>query len=287
MKKSDLSKLKKIISKNSSGAKSLTSWEPVARWYDELLAGKDTYQSQVILPNLLRLVSPKNRRIIDIACGQGFFSKIFAENGARVLGLDISKELISLAKKSQISQSENENPEICPRFDVASADNLKPAQNDSFDVATIILALQNIKELNGTLKEAGRVLVKNGTLVIVLNHPCFRILKASAWGYDEKNNLQYRRIDKYGRPFSVDVDMTPGAKISDSKNKIFTKSFHRPIQDYFKALAGAGFIVTGLEEWISHKQSDAGPRASAEDTARKEFPMFLTIIARKQGTVLD
>ncbi len=271
--------MKKNPTKNSP-----TSWEPVASWYDELLSSDDTYQSKVILPNLLRLIAPKEqkngkpKKIIDIACGQGFFSKAFALEGAEVLGLDISPELITIARKNNIGvAAEATNP----RFEVAPADDLKPATDNSLDTALIVLALQNIKEMNAALKEASRVLVTGGELVLVLNHPCFRIPKGSAWGFDETLKVQYRRVDKYGRPFSVPIDMAPGAKKSAANSKVQTVSFHRPLQDYFKALAGAGFTVAGLEEWISHKKSEAGPRAQAEDTARKEFPMFMTIVAKK------
>jgi ubiquinone/menaquinone biosynthesis C-methylase UbiE len=247
-----------------------TSWGSVASWYDEMLGGKDTYQLKVVLPNLLRILPPAGKRIVDIACGQGFFSKMYADAGATVLGVDIAPELIAYAKKYE---SKNLS------FAVAPAEALAPAPSNSFDGALIVLALQNIKDMPQALKEASRTLVKGGTLVVVLNHPCFRILKASAWGYDESAGVQYRRIDKYGMPFSIKVDMTPGKKAE--REKIHTMSFHRPLQDYFKALSGAGFSVTGLEEWISHKQSERGPRAKAEDTARKEFPMFLTIVAKK------
>lgn len=36
-----------------------------------------------------------------------------------------------------------------------------------------------------------------------------------------------------------------------------------------------------MEEWISHKKSEKGPRQSAEDTARREFSLFLMLEARK------
>ena len=247
-----------------------TSWEPVAAWYDEMLKGSDTYQEKVILPNLLRiLLATHGTRILDIACGQGFFSKVYAEGGSQVTGIDISKELIKRAKLS-----ENQNL----KFEVGNANKLS-AKNESFDSAIIVLALQNIKDMAGVIREAHRVLVRGGKLVIVINHPAFRILKASSWGFDVEKDIQYRRIDKYGIPFEVEVDMTPGAK--SEEDKVRTVSFHRSIQDYFKALVNAGFGVTGLEEWISHKQSEFGPRSLAENIARKEFPMFMAIVAEK------
>ncbi len=252
--------------------KRTTSWEPVAQWYDEMLAGSDTYQAKVILPNLLRILPPAGKRIIDIACGQGFFSHAYASAGASVLGVDISPELVKRARERGVGGA---------RFEVAPASNLKPVPGNSFDGAMIVLALQNIKEMPETLREASRILVAGGTLVLVLNHPCFRIPKASAWGYDETAKMQYRRVERYGTSFSADIDMAPGAR--GKKPTARTVSFHRPLQEYVKVLAGAGFAVVGLEEWISHRRSEPGPRAKAEDAARKEFPLFLTIVARKQG----
>ncbi len=284
MKNNDQKKTVLPKAKPKNPPKNPTSWEPVAGWYDELLAGDDTYQSKVILPNLLRLLEPKGKKIIDIACGQGFFSKLFAEAGAdEVLGVDISPELIKKAKEKAQDGTSSGNADKQARFEVSPADDIRVAKSEYFNTAVIVLAIQNIKEMNATLKEASRVLTKGGELILVLNHPCFRIPKATAWGYDDVAKVQYRRVDKYGLPFSIDIDMTPGAiaRTDDGAKKIFTKSFHRPLQDYFKALVGAGFQVAGLEEWISHKKSENGPRAVVEDSARKEFPMFLMISARK------
>ena len=58
---------------------------------------------------------------------------------------------------------------------------------------------------------------------------------------------------------------------------VYTWTFHRPIGTYVKALRNAGLLVDALEEWPSHKSSEPGPRAAAENTARKEIPMFLAM----------
>jgi hypothetical protein len=36
-----------------------------------------------------------------------------------------------------------------------------------------------------------------------------------------------------------------------------------------------------MEEWTSHKVSDSGPRAPAENKARQEIPMFMAVRAVK------
>jgi len=243
-----------------------TSWGGVADWYDDLLTKTEgTYQKEVILPNLLRAMEiKKGEKVLDLACGQGFFSREFAKAGAEVLGLDISPELIKIASL------QTTNYKLPAVFKVAPADNLKSVPDSSMDKAAIVLAIQNIENLMGTMAECARVLKKGGKLFIVMNHPVFRIPKASSWGWDEEKKMQYRQLDAYMSESREKIDMHPGEKSRD-----YTISFHRPLQVYFKAMRKAGFAVRSLEEWISGRVSQPGPRAKAENAARAEFPLFL------------
>ena len=61
----------------------------------------------------------------------------------------------------------------------------------------------------------------------------------------------------------------------------YTWTFHRPLSSYIRALRQAGLLVDAMEEWPSHKNSTSGPRAAAENTARKEIPMFMAMRAVK------
>ncbi len=81
-----------------------TSWGKVANWYHDIVEEKGSYQKDLILPNLLRLMDiQKGQHVLDLACGEGFFSRRFARLGARVISADISKELIAIAKKNNSS----------------------------------------------------------------------------------------------------------------------------------------------------------------------------------------
>ena len=249
-----------------------TSWGGVAGWYDDLLEnGEGTYQKEVILPNLLRLVDPHaGDKIVEIACGQGYFARAFAQKGAEVVGADIAPELIEFAQK---------NSPASITYHATPADKLGFAADATFDKAIIVLALQNIENLQASIVEAFRVLKKGGSLHVVLNHPAFRIPGRADWGWDTVTSKQYRRIDAYMSEKSASIDMTPGEK--DAAKKKTTVSFHRPLQVYFKAFTKVGFVVTRLEEWISHKKSQSGPRAIEEDRMRKEIPMFLYLEVKK------
>ena len=248
-----------------------TSWNHVAGWYERLLEGEGTYQKDLILPNLLRLMDLGHGRhgdaVLDLACGPGFFAREFAARGARVTGADASQSLIEMARGEKIPGAQ---------FFVARADRLAFIKDATIDKAAIVLALQNIENVGNVLRECARVLKPGGELYLVLNHPAFRVPQASSWAWDEKTKMQYRRIDKYLSESKTQIQMHPGAKPGEH-----TTSFHRPLQYYFKALNKAGFSVTALEEWNSHRASEPGPRAKAENEARKEIPLFLCLVANK------
>ncbi len=284
-----------------------TSWKKVAGWYDKTVKDDDSYQQKVIYPNLSRWLQDLNgKKIIDVGCGQGFFSRLLAEKGAMVTGVDSGSSLLKIAKE----ENRNINPvrssrgmlnsmyatgkrETIPignngnfasngiKYVKADAQNLSFAKDGEFDMALCVLALQNMENLKTVLGEISRVLKPEGKLVAVLNHPAFRVPQSTSWGFDEKNNIQYRRIDSYLSSAKIKIDMHPSAKI-----KTYTYSFHHSLQDYMKALSASSFAIVKLEEWISQRKSEVGPRAKAEDVARKEIPVFMTFEAVKLATFL-
>ncbi len=250
-----------------------TSWGPVAEWYDKHLEKSgDTYHEKVVHPNLLRMLGDiKNKQILDLACGQGVFSRILADHGANIIGVDLGKELIDIAEKK------NEKYAFKIHYFHSTSDDLYMIKDASKDIVVCVLALQNIQKLQETVNEVSRVLKNGGKFFIVLNHPSFRNPQHTHWGYDENEKVQFRRVEEYLSESKVKIDMTPGSR----DEKKFTVSFHRPLQVYVKAFSKYGFAVTRLEEWVSHKASQSGPRKASEDKARKEIPLFLALEARK------
>jgi ubiquinone/menaquinone biosynthesis C-methylase UbiE len=246
--------------------KNETSWGKVADWYSDHVDEDDTYHAKVVGPNLMRMLAvAPSETVLDLACGEGYFSRLIQAESAEVCGADIAPELIEQAKAKSGGIE----------YVVAPADKL-PYEDSRFDAVTCVLALQNMERIETVFKEVARVLRPAGRFVAVINHPAYRINKRSSWGYDEALQLQYRRVDGYLTPSKASIEMRPGSKAS-----VTTVSFHRSLQDHMKALRGAGFVVTRLEEWISHRQSEDGPRKKAEDAARKEFPLFLAFEVKR------
>lgn len=251
-------------------AKKDTGWGHVDKWYDEIVGKEGHYYHQhVILPRLLPLLdlaSFSSPSFLDLACGQGVLARHLPAS-VSYTGIDLSAPFIASAKKLQTRSQQFLTGDICKPL---------PIPKEAFSHAAIILALQNVAHPELALKNAALHLIERGRLVIVLNHPCFRIPRQSQWGLDEKKKLQYRRVDRYLSPLKIPIQTHP----SQGKGSSTTHSFHHSLSDYSRFLAQAGFVIELIEEWASDKVS-TGKAARMENRAREEFPLFLTIVAIK------
>lgn len=263
---------KKALSKpNASNPHNQDSaWKgEVARWYDAAVGTRGgEYQREVIFPQVFRLLDlKKGECLLDVACGQGAFCRTAEKLGLSVTGVDASSQLIQLARKRSGKRI---------RYLVGDARQLDTLTADSFDAAACILAIQNIDPVEPVFAGCSRLLRPGGQMVVVMNHPSFRIPRQSGWGWDEERKLQYRWVDRYLTPAKTPIQIHPGSDPS-----VIAWTFHRPLQDYVAAMVKHGLLITAVEEWSSHRASQQGPRARAENRARKEIPLFLALRAIK------
>jgi ubiquinone/menaquinone biosynthesis C-methylase UbiE len=268
--------------KRINQSKADTSWEPVADWYQGHVKG-DSYHSRVVLPKLqkqIRNLFPQalhTVRVLDIACGQGILlDYLIKQQRVDYTGVDASPALIAAAKEAHPKATNAE-------FIVADATKLPSSiPVNSFELAYCVLGLQNIANLTTTIQQISTRLVSGGYLVIVLTHPSFRIPKHADWDYDRERRTMYRMVWAYKSELKLPIQERPFKSQFEQFESAVTWSFHRPLETYVKALAGAGLAVVDLEEWTSDKQTQAdNPWARAENKARAEIPLFMCITAKK------
>jgi ubiquinone/menaquinone biosynthesis C-methylase UbiE len=258
---------RKAPAKDKTPPRRATDWGEVADWYDQLVGDSGSeYHREVVLPGVMRLLAPApGMRIIDVACGQGVLCRLLQQRGAEATGIDLAEPLIAAARERGPGDI---------HYHVADARDLSFVPASQFDAAACVLAIQNMHPIQPVFDHAARVLKVGGRLVIVMMHPCFRGARETAWGWDETAKVQYRRVDRYLLPRKSPIVTHPGKSAEQ-----YTWTFHKPIEAYVKCLRKAGLLIDAIEEWPSHKTSDSGPRAAAENTARKEIPMFMAMRA--------
>jgi len=261
-------------------------WEEVADWYAGHLASSESdHQTEVVRPGVLGLVRAAaggaddlaGVRILDVACGEGALSRDLAAAGASVAGVDASAGLIDAAGARAGTGA------IADRLSYTVGDaRAVDVEAGSFDAATCVLALMNIDDVGAVFESVARALRPGGVFVGVILHPAFRSPERTAWGFagSGSDTVQYRRVAGYLSEHSARIVMNPGA-VAGGAEPIETTTHTRPIAEYVNALSASGLFIERLEEWPSHRRSNAGPRAEAENRARSEIPLFLAWTTRK------
>lgn len=101
----------------------------------------------------------QNKKVLDIACGTGYGSKMMVENGAReVVGADVSATAISEANKLRFGRSNLS-------FKQSNATKLL-FQDDSFETVVSFETIEHIENYQKFIQEIKRVLKPGGILVL-------------------------------------------------------------------------------------------------------------------------
>lgn len=208
---------------------------------------------------------PEFGQVLDLGCGSGVLARELPKQ-IEYVGVDAAAALIEEARMVDDN----------PRHKYMVGDVTQPLSiEQKFSHAAIILALQNMKAPLMAIENTSKHLSNDGTLVIVLNHPSFRIPRQSSWGIEEATKIQYRKVNKYMSPMEIPITAHPGQRQSP-----VTWSYHYPLSAYSEMLAKSGFVIEIIEEWTSDRES-VGKAAKSENRAREEFPLFMAIKARK------
>jgi 2-polyprenyl-3-methyl-5-hydroxy-6-metoxy-1,4-benzoquinol methylase len=145
---------------------------PGAARYDEVAAdyaaaNPDVYDTEPG-STLLQLTGPlTGRPVLDLACGHGRFARELARRGANVVGLDLSGELIAMARGS-----ESEQP-LGIEYVQGDAASTRVLEGRWFDVVVSSFGLSDIDDLDGALTAVARLLRPGGAFVFSILHPCF------------------------------------------------------------------------------------------------------------------
>lgn len=111
----------------------------------------------------------KDKKALDFGCGEGTFSRAMKNLGAdEVIGIDISKEMIKLAK-----ENEETNPIGC-KYICYDLLLYEPQKKDHYDIVSAVFLLnyaQTREELKKFVETAYASLKPGGVFVGINNNP--------------------------------------------------------------------------------------------------------------------
>jgi ubiquinone/menaquinone biosynthesis C-methylase UbiE len=126
--------------------------------YDSIGLGYDTtrHADPFITNKIFRYLNADKRGMyLDLACGSGNYTAALRRKGLNIYGLDISLQMLGLAKRKEPSVS----------WLLGNVEFL-PFKNNTFAGASCILGIHHFEFLNKTLEEAARIIKPGGCLVI-------------------------------------------------------------------------------------------------------------------------
>lgn len=212
-----------------SEAETIAFWDSVASdWDIQVGEAGDTNRRLNSDPVLWRLAADVGGRdVLDAGCGTGYLSRQLDDQGARVIGVDISPRMIEIARAKA--------PGMELRVD--SCSELATVADATVDIVISNYVLMDTPDLDGAVGAFGRVLRSGGTAVLVFSHPCFPQGGATGSGESSQYNWEFSYFDERKR-----VD-PPWGHFSSA-----FIWFHRPLSAYWKAFRAHGFIVEEFDE---------------------------------------
>jgi len=245
------------------------AWTQLAR------AGYDVYRDYLNTPAFLDML-PDVRGLsgLDIGCGEGHNTRLMAQKGARLVGLDIAEVFIEHAAKAECDAP------LGIEYCVASAVEM-PFAVGRFDFATAVMSLMDIPETGRVLAEAFRVLKPGGFLQFSICHPCFDTPHRR--NLRNEQGLTYAiEVGDYFR--SLDGELSEwlfGAAPSELKQKypkFKVPRFSRTVSQWLNMLVETGFVIERVEE---PRPSDETVRQCPDVQDAQVVAYFLHVRARK------
>lgn len=162
---------------------------------------------------------PAGARILDVGCGSGNYSILLAERGYRVEGIDISEEMLRIAREKAAEKG------LDIRFAKEDVYAL-PYADASFDGIFSMAAFEFIHEEEKAMAEMMRVLKPGGDLIIGTIHG------DSRWGELYKSpEVQAQTVFKYAKFKSMEEMAALWPAQLDAKRECLFVPPDAPVED--------------------------------------------------------
>ena len=167
------------------------------------------------------------RRVLDLGCGSGKFTRILRDLGAIVTAVDISENAIERARQGDTTNID---------YKTIEDDDISFLENDSIDhaITTFVLCtMQNEYQIRDVVKQIYDKLKPNGSFVILEPHP-----EAPGYEFVSYVSREIPQERKSGTPVKVRLRGMDTSFYDYWKSKEF----------YIEVLTGTGFVIAEMRE---------------------------------------
>jgi SAM-dependent methyltransferase len=198
------------------------SWIDLTDWWLAELEGDPAYE-ELVTPLVRELTPLTDRPVVDLGCGEGRLMGILREMGNEAVGVDVDRGLLHRAQ--------SQGPVIR-----AALPQLSAVSSQVFGGALVCLVMEHIADHRTLFREAARVVIDGGFLVVVINHPIFTAPE-SAPVVDSDGEMLWRPGEYFGSGWT---DEPAGGGV--------VRFHHRTMSELLNAAAGCGWSLDRMVE---------------------------------------
>jgi ubiquinone/menaquinone biosynthesis C-methylase UbiE len=233
-------------------------WEQQAerwvRWARE--PGHDSYW-RFHRDRFLDLLPAPGRLTVDVGCGEGRLARDLRSLGHTVLAVDRSPTMIRAAEEAD------------SELDVREADAVSlPLENGAADLVISFMSLMNTDDLGAAVNEAARVLGPGGRYCVAITHS----LNTGGAFESEDPDARFVIDGSYFERTTKEV------LIERNGLEMTFLDAHRPLEDYFRALEEAEFLVERVREIPDSSDPPSWPSV----LRWRRVPLFLHVRALRR-----
>ena len=219
-------------------------WDQNATWWDARMGEGGVFQTRLIGPTTQRLLGLREgETVLDVACGNGAFSRRMAALGAHVVATDVSEVFLARARERTTEYADR----IEYRFvDATEESELLALGERRFDAAVSTMALMDMATITPLLTALARLLKPQGRFVFSVLHPCFSSDGLRKVIEEEDKNGEI--VTTYSIRVTGYIRQTVEKGLGVIGQPVPQYYFHRPLSELLRGGFQAGFCMDALEE---------------------------------------
>ena len=254
-------------------------WNEAADAYNHFIeSGLDYYRTDLHGPALLDACGDvRGQRVLDLGCGQGWFTRQLAGAGAQVTGVDWSAGLIKHARRIeearhfQATDAAGADVSGCVTYDALdAADIASHFEPDTFTLVTACMSLMDMPRPGAVLAAAAQVAPR---IVLSISNPVTDS-PYRAWKRDAEGNKLALEIDRY---FEATTSVMQW-NMRRLAHHFATVQYRYTLEQWSRMMEDAGLVIARLRE-PRPSEAAIARRPELADAAR--VPYFLIVDARR------
>lgn len=213
----------------------IQKFEEIAhRWWDTSSEFKPLHD---INPLRLNYIDEKsnglqNKKVIDIGCGGGILSESMAMRGAKVIGIDMGKTPLSVAKLHSLETNTTLEKKIDINYQQITAEEMAEKQAGQFDIVTCMEMLEHVPKPESIIQSCANLVKPNGHIFFstINRHPKAFLL--AIVGAEYILNMLPKGTHEYAK-FIRPSELENWARNSDLTLKDITGMTYNPLFDSY------------------------------------------------------